>query len=86
LTRLRRDRNGDQAFLGFKTTSPIQLGTIVPLKGQILGGTGKFAGVTGEFDIRRSPVLVSENLVIAAGKMIGSYSIKATMLHHLGTG
>jgi hypothetical protein len=70
------NRGGDQVYLGFKTASPIQLGTTVPLKGQILGGTGKFAGVTGEYDIRRSPVLASEDLVIAAGKMVGTYAIK----------
>src|SRR5262249_9974761 len=58
-----------------KTASPIPLGTTVPLKGQILGGTGRFAGVTGEFDIRRSPVLASEELIIAAGKMVGTYNI-----------
>ena len=69
------NRDGDQIFLGFKTASPIPLGTTVPLKGQILGGTGRFAGVTGEFDIRRSPVLASQELIIAAGKMVGTYSI-----------
>jgi hypothetical protein len=68
------NRDGDQLFLSFKTPSPVALGTTVTTKGQILGGTGKFAGVTGEFDIRRSPVLASEELVIAAGKMIGTYS------------
>jgi len=69
------NRSGDQVYLEVKTTAPIALGTTVPLKGRILGGTGKFAGVTGEFDVRRSPVLASEDLVIAAGKMVGAYSI-----------
>jgi hypothetical protein len=68
------NRNGDQIFLGFKTASPVAIGTTVPFKGQILGGTGKFAGATGEFDIRRSPVLASEELVITAGKLVGTYS------------
>jgi hypothetical protein len=69
------NRDGDQIFLELKTASPIPLGTTVPLKGQILGGTGRFAGATGEFDVRRSPVLASEELIIAAGKMVGTYSV-----------
>ena len=48
------------------------------LKGKWLGGTGKFEGLSGEFEIRPASVLVSDTLVQGAGKKTGTYQIKKT--------
>ena|SRR5207248_1800297 len=43
-----------------------------------LRGTGKFAGLGGEFDIHPSPILATETLTQASGEKIGTYHIAAT--------
>jgi hypothetical protein len=69
------DRAGDQVFEEIMTNGPTKLGQPVVNKGKWLGGTGKFEGLSGEFEIRPTPVLNSETLVQGAGKKIGSYQI-----------
>ena len=44
--------------------------------GTWLGGTGKFEGLSGEFEIRPASVLVSDTLVQGAGKKTGTYQIR----------
>jgi hypothetical protein len=72
------DKAGDQVFEEFMTNGPAKLGTPAVYKGKWLGGTGKFEGLGGEFEIHPTPVLVSENLVQATGKKIGTYHITKT--------
>jgi len=72
------DRAGDQVFEEFATDGPVALGSPIVFKGKWLGGTGKFEGLSGEFEIRPASVLVSETLVQGAGKKTGSYQIKKT--------
>ena len=69
------DRTGDQVFEEFMTNGPTKLGQPVVNKGKWLGGTGKFEGLSGEFEIRPTPVLISETLIQASGKKTGSYHI-----------
>ncbi len=69
------DRAGDQVFEEFTTNGPATLGSPIVFKGKWLGGTGKFEGLGGEFEIRPTPVLVSETLVQGAGKKTGTYSV-----------
>jgi hypothetical protein len=72
------DKAGDQVFEEFMTNGPAKLGTPLIYKGKWLGGTGKFEGLSGEFEIHPTPVLVTENLVQATGKKIGTYHIAKT--------
>jgi hypothetical protein len=67
--------DGEQIYMEFNTPTPVTIGGTAGAKGKFIGGTGRFAGLSGEFDIRRSPVMASESLVISAGKMVGTYSI-----------
>ena len=69
------DRAGDQVFEEFTTNGPATLGSPIVFKGKWLGGTGKFEGLGGEFEIRPTPVLISETLVQATGKKMGTYNI-----------
>jgi hypothetical protein len=69
------DRAGDQVFEEFMTNGPVTLGSPIVFKGKWLGGTGKFEGLSGEFEIRPTPVLVSETLVQGSGKKTGAYHI-----------
>jgi hypothetical protein len=70
------DRAGDQVFEEFATDGPVTLGSPIAFKGTWLGGTGKFEGLSGEFEIRPAAVLVSDVLVQGAGKKTGTYQIK----------
>jgi hypothetical protein len=70
------DRAGDQVFEEFATDGPVTLGSPILLKGKWLGGTGKFEGLSGEFEIRPASVLVSDSLVQGAGKKTGTYQIR----------
>jgi hypothetical protein len=70
------DRAGDQVFEEFATDGPVTLGSPILFKGTWLGGTGKFEGLSGEFEIRPVSVLVSDTLVQGAGKKTGTYQIK----------
>ena len=49
--------------------------TLTHCSGKWLGGTGKFEGLSGEFEIRPTPVLISETLIQASGKKTGSCHI-----------
>jgi hypothetical protein len=69
------DRNGDLIFEEVSTTSPQPMGPVVSLKGSWTGGTGKYAGLSGDFDIRGEGVLTTETLTQAMGKKTGSYKI-----------
>ena len=69
------DKNGDVVFETVATVGPQPLGPTVALKGTWAGGTGKYAGLTGEFDIRGAGVLNTESLVQSMGKKTGSYKI-----------
>jgi len=72
------DRAGDQVFEEFMTNGPATLGSPIAFKGKWLGGTGKFEGLSGEFEIRPATILVSDTLVQGAGKKTGTYQIKKT--------
>jgi hypothetical protein len=41
----------------------------------MVGGTGKFEGLSGDIEIRPTPVLVSDSLVQGTGKKTGTYNI-----------
>jgi hypothetical protein len=69
------DKAGDQVFEEFMTNGPTKLGQPVVNKGKWLGGTGKFEGLSGEFEIRPIPVLMSETLIQLSGKKTGTYHI-----------
>ena len=72
------DAGSDQVFEEFTTDGPVTLGSPIVFKGKWLGGTGKFEGLSGEFEIRPASVLVSDTLVQGAGKKTGTYQIKKT--------
>ena len=57
------------------TNGPATLGSPIVYKGKWLGGTGKFEGLSGEFEIRPTPVLISDTLIQASGKKTGAYHI-----------
>jgi hypothetical protein len=57
------------------TNGPSALGTPIVFKGKWLGGTGKFEGLSGDIEIRPTPVLVSDTLVQGTGKKTGTYII-----------
>jgi hypothetical protein len=69
------DKSGDQVFEEVMTDTPPTLGSAAVVKGKWLGGTGKFEGLSGEFEIHTNPILASESLVQGAGKKIGTYHI-----------
>jgi hypothetical protein len=69
------DKAGDEVFEEFMTNGPTKLGQPVVNKGKWIGGTGKFEGLSGEFEIRPTPVLISETLVQISGTKIGTYRI-----------
>ena len=70
------DRDGDLVFEGFATPSPQSLGGAVKVSGRWLGGTGKYTGLTGEFDITNSGNLSTESSYTqSVGKKTGSYKI-----------
>jgi hypothetical protein len=69
------DKAGDQVFEEFMTNGPASLGSPIVYKGKWLGDTGKFEGLSGEFEIHPTPVLISETLVQGSGKKIGTYHI-----------
>ena len=69
------DRAGDQVFEEFATDGPVALGSSITFKGTWLGGTGKFEGLSGEFEIHPTPVLISETLVQGSGKKTGTYHV-----------
>ena len=69
------DRDGDQVFekLDFEQQP---LGAALVAKGQWAGGTGKWAGLEGDIDIRHTPVKSPvEGIVQGAGKKHGRFKI-----------
>jgi hypothetical protein len=70
------DRSGDLVFEGYATPSPQPLSGPIKVSGKWLGGTGKYLGLTGEFDITNSGNLSTDgDYTQSAGKKAGSYKI-----------
>ena len=57
------------------TNGPIALGSPIVFKGKWLGGTGKFDGLTGDIEIRPTPILATETLVQGVGKKTGHIAL-----------
>jgi hypothetical protein len=69
------DRGGDLVFEEVTTPTPTGLGQPARFVGKWTGGTGKYLGLTGEFEITNSGNVASEGLYQAAGKKTGSYKL-----------
>jgi hypothetical protein len=69
------DRAGDQVYEEFTTPSPQPIGSGMKINGKWIGGSGKYAGLSGEFEITNSGNLSAEGPTQSAGKKIGSYKI-----------
>jgi hypothetical protein len=69
------DRSGDQVYEDVFTPAPLALGAPVKFRGKWTGGTGKYAGLSGEFDIVSAGSIASDGPTHNAGKKIGSYKI-----------
>jgi hypothetical protein len=70
------DRAGDQAFEEVSTPAPTGLGLPARFVGKWTGGTGKYAGLSGDFEITNSGNIAPEGLFQAAGKKTGSYKLE----------
>ena len=69
------DRSGDQVWEEFSTPAPLTFGTPTKFAGKWVGGTGKYAGLSGDFEITNSGPMTSDGPSQSAGKKIGSYKI-----------
>jgi hypothetical protein len=69
------DRSGDQVWEEFSTPAPLTLGTPVKFAGKWVGGTGKYTGLSGDFEITNSGPMATDGPAQSAGKKIGSYKI-----------
>jgi hypothetical protein len=70
------DADGDQVFE--KTDYKQPIGPTILIQGQWIGGTGKYSGLEGTFEIHHSPLKAAlDGTVQGVGKKIGSYKIKA---------
>lgn len=69
------DRSGDQVFEEVTTPVPTGLGQPARYVGRWTGGTGKYAGLSGEFEVTNSGNIAPEGLFQAAGKKTGSYRL-----------
>lgn len=69
------DRSGDMVFEDFATTAPQPMGPVVAFKGSWQGGTGKYSGLSGDFDILNQTALVSDSLIQSICKKTGTYKI-----------
>lgn len=69
------DRGGDQVFEEVSTPARTGLGLPARYVGKWAGGTGKYAGLSGEFEITNSGNIAPEGLFQAAGKKTGSYRL-----------
>ena len=69
------DRAGDQVYEEFATPSPQAIGPGMKINGKWIGGSGKYAGLSGEFEITSSGNLSAEGPSQTAGKKVGSYKI-----------
>ncbi|MFB9266513.1 hypothetical protein ACFFWD_25720 [Bradyrhizobium erythrophlei] len=69
------DADGDQVFE--KTDYNQPSGPTILIQGQWIGGTGKFTGLEGTFEIHHSPLKAAvDGTVQGVGKKIGTYKIK----------
>ncbi len=68
------DKDGDMVFEDF-STSPQPMGSTFTSKGSWTGGTGKYAGLSGEFAIQSNAILSTESLAQVVGKKIGGYKL-----------
>lgn len=72
------DKDGDTVYESFASPMPQPMGGAAHYNGSWTGGTGKYAGITGEFDIvSNSPMLSTEAIVQWMGTKVGSYQIGA---------
>lgn len=69
------DRSGDQIYEEVTTAGAIPLGTPVKYVGKLNGGTGKFAGLSGDIEITNSGNFGPEGIFQATGKKTGTYKI-----------
>ncbi len=69
------DKDGDTVYESFASASPQPMGGGVLYKGSWKGGTGKYASITGEFDIRSSPAVSTEAISQWMGTKVGNYQI-----------
>ena len=69
------DRAGDQVFEEVSMPAPTGLGTPAKFVGRWTGGTGKFAGISGEFEITNSGNIGADGVFQAVGRKTGTYRI-----------
>jgi hypothetical protein len=70
------DADGDQVFEKVDIDKQA-LGPVIVAKAEWIGGTGKYAGLQGLFEVRHNPLKSpTEGVVQGAGKKIGSYRVK----------
>jgi hypothetical protein len=53
----------------------VTLGTPVKIRGKWTGGTGKYTGLQGEFDIAPTAPITTDGPTQGAGKKLGIYKI-----------
>ncbi|MBS0639529.1 MAG: hypothetical protein JSS43_06630 [Proteobacteria bacterium] len=70
------DRTGDQVFEEVSTPAPTGLGQPARWVGKWAGGTGKYAGLAGEFEVTNSGNIGTDGIYQAAGKKTGSYRLE----------
>ncbi len=70
------DRAGDQVFEEVMTPAPTGLGQPARWVGKWTGGTGKYAGLSGEFEVTNSGNIGPDGVFQGAGKKTGSYRIE----------
>jgi hypothetical protein len=69
------DNNGDQVFE--KTDYKQPMAPTLTIQGQWIGGTGKYSGLEGTFEIHHTPLKpLTEGVVQGIGKKVGNYKIK----------
>jgi hypothetical protein len=69
------DASGDQIFEHFISPVPPKPGQALELSGRLVGGTGKYAGLTGEFEMIASGKVKADGLNPGIGKKTGHYRI-----------
>ena len=67
------DRSGDQIFEEVSTPAGTGLGAPAKFIGKWTGGTGKFVGLAGEFEVTNSGNIGSDGVFQATGKKTGTY-------------
>lgn len=69
-------RDGDQVFEEVTMPTPTGLGAPAKFQGKWTGGTGKFAGLSGEFEVTNSGNIGPEGVYQATGKKTGTYRLE----------